>query len=102
MPLDSCRENYGTSCTVKSRFTYTGSYRSSFNSNSYNSSKSNNPSPTMARSLLLLSGLGLLLLLASLPAPCSSYRRGMEMGKVIELDEENWRVVLEGEWMILL
>ncbi len=97
MPLDGCRENYGTSCTVKSRFTYTGSYRS----NSYNNS-SNNPSPTMARSLLLLSGLGLLLLLASLPAPCSSYRRGMEMGKVIELDEENWRVVLEGEWMILL
>ena len=31
----------------------------------------------------------------------SAYRRD-EVGRTVELNEDNWRVVLKGEWMILL
>ncbi len=41
------------------------------------------------------------LLLALLAAQCLALRKH-QMGKVIDLDESNWRQVLKGEWMILL
>ncbi len=41
-----------------------------------------------------------LLLLVLSPLCCSALRRD-NLGKIVELNEDNWRTVLKGEWMIL-